>query len=183
MQGKRRKTGDRPRWDSRTSMYPSLVEPLRTKAPLPVASTPTCSPFPVGSPRAAASFVEVSVQPQLPGLLQGPGKRRGPSGPRKGGAGGWAVLLGSQRDYRVVCSGLPGYSLREDQGRVPLQPRAEAGSFLVREEPWWGHLGPRGLRPLVAISLTMASPSCAPLCLFAEPQGPPGAPAAAPPLT
>lgn len=59
--------------DQRWDLYPSLVgSPQNYSPPLPVTSTPTCSPFPVGAPGAAASFVEVGVQPQLPRLLQGP---------------------------------------------------------------------------------------------------------------
>lgn len=49
------------------SVYRSPTTPLRTKPhPSLRPVTPSCSPFPVGAPRAAASFVEVGIQPQLP---------------------------------------------------------------------------------------------------------------------
>lgn len=171
----RRKT---KKWDPQASMYPSLADTPQNKSPpFPVATTPTCSPFPVGAPRAAASFVEVGVQPQLPGLPQGPGKRRGPSGPRSreagprsGGGRSWgAPGRGVLRKLCWGCfasqlsAGPQGCLLRAPQGTFPPPEegqregphpaQSEARSFLVREVAWWGHLCQQGSPPLMAVSL------------------------------
>lgn len=63
--------------------------PKNRSPPLHVAITPHLGPFPVGAPRAATSFVEVGVQPQLPGFLQGPVQRggKGPGLRRQEGKG------------------------------------------------------------------------------------------------
>lgn len=69
---------ERPNPESVSQQVPQPHEsPLNQVPPFPLATIPTWSPFPMGTRRAAASFVEVGVQPQLPRLPQGPGKREG----------------------------------------------------------------------------------------------------------
>lgn len=74
----------------------------------PFGRHPCLLPLPHGHPRAVASFVEVGVQPQLPGLLQGPGKN-----------GGWGQS-GAIRE-----AGSPGLPRRK--GGSPSSPEREAG--------------------------------------------------------